>query len=239
MDPASVAGIIAATGQILRAIYQYGEGVLECKSEVSRLRAELYGINAALSQIEQDLAYSKADPKRSLASPNLASPESAGVLEEARNLLVPFASSLDAELSSARRLARKLVWPLKRHEVRVLGDHIERFKTYFILAATNDTLHAARGVAESLQDLHLSVKSLEILGDKRLLRTGVEKWLSAHDAKPAHESALAARVEDTNAWFVKGIFEDWASGESQLLWLKGKPGSGKTCILSACANKYT
>jgi hypothetical protein len=237
MDPASIIGLTAATGQVLQAIYQYGDGVLDCKLEVARLRAELYGIKAALSQIEQDLAYLTTNPGGSLASPNLTSPESRQILVEARNLLVPLARSLDGDISSSRRLARKLAWPLKRKEVVALSTHLERFKTYFILAATNDTLQATREVSESLRNIQVSLDDLSTTGEKRSTRADSEKWLAPYDAEPAHRSALAVRVQGTNDWFINTVLANWTSGSPPLLWLKGKPGSGKTCMTAACAER--
>jgi hypothetical protein len=84
MDPISVLGVIGVVAQITQAIYDYGDAVLECKNEVAYLRSELFGMQAALTQIEQDLTLASKDGSHTLASPNLQSPQSLKILDETR-----------------------------------------------------------------------------------------------------------------------------------------------------------
>lgn len=254
MDPASVIGIIGVITQITQAIYAYGDAVSDAKNEIARLRSELFGMQAALMQIEQDLTWSSnnnndekiehqitddAQSSQTLVPSNLQSPQTTQMLQETRAILEELAKTLQEGLSKSKRLLKRLVWPLKRDYVQALATHLERMKTYFILVATNDTLVAIRDVQESLQDLHLFLDESQRTGKESEDFTLARKWLSTCEPEVAHAAALDMRLEGTGAWFLDEEFEAWTRGTNQLLWLRGLPGSGKTCLTAACADKYT
>lgn len=238
MDPANVIGIIGVIGQIIKTTYEYGDGVLECKTEVARLRAELFGMQAALNQIERDLSSTSENDLGPLASTNLKSQESCQVLEEARALLEPLAESLKEGISRTDRLTKRLAWPFKRQHVQDIASHLERFKTYFILAATTDTLQATRDTAESLRRLHVSIESLKVSERQKYLESEAYRWLDTYDSSPAHNAALSAHMEGTNTWFLDGVLSDFFLGEMRVLWLTGRSGSGKTCMMAASVSRY-
>lgn len=238
MDPASVVGIIGVVGQIIKAIYQYGDGISECRSEVARLRAELFGIQAALTQVERDLTSTCADGSSSLASPNLRSQDSCRVLEEARLLLVPLAETLSEGISRADRLAKRLSWPFKRQQMQDIATHLERLKTYFILAATNDTLQATKETAASLESLRLSMEEVKRSENQRVVETEAYEWLDPFDTNSTHNAALSAHLDGTSGWFLDDVLSNWLLEDSQVLWLRGRPGSGKTCLMAASVARY-
>ncbi|KAI9438115.1 hypothetical protein H4582DRAFT_234842 [Lactarius indigo] len=64
---------------------------------------------------------------------------------------------------------------------------------------------------------------------KQLLRA----WLSPADPSTNHNVARKAQHKGTSVWFFQGnIFIEWKSTGS-LLWIHGKPGSGKSVICSS------
>jgi ankyrin repeat protein len=61
----------------------------------------------------------------------------------------------------------------------------------------------------------------------------VEIWLSPPDPSTNHNVACQARHEGTASWFMQDdVFRQWKSTGS-LLWVHGKPGSGKSVLCSA------
>ncbi|KAH9052799.1 hypothetical protein EDB87DRAFT_1691449 [Lactarius vividus] len=66
---------------------------------------------------------------------------------------------------------------------------------------------------------------------KKLLRA----WLSPVDPSTNHVIAQKAQHKGTTVWFFQGnIFIEWKStGTGTLLWIHGKPGSGKSVICSS------
>ncbi|KAH9060245.1 hypothetical protein EDB87DRAFT_1683762 [Lactarius vividus] len=74
-----------------------------------------------------------------------------------------------------------------------------------------------------------SVDELKWNQIKQLLRT----WLSPADPSTNHNIARKIQYEGTAVWFFQGsIFIEWKSTGS-LLWIHGKPGSGKSVICSS------
>ncbi|KAI9448938.1 hypothetical protein BJY52DRAFT_1193023 [Lactarius psammicola] len=61
----------------------------------------------------------------------------------------------------------------------------------------------------------------------------IHKWFSPPDPSTNYNIACKAHYEGTAAWFLQGkIFKYWMSTGS-LLWIHGKPGSGKSILCSA------
>ncbi|KAF8502052.1 hypothetical protein F5888DRAFT_1904491 [Russula emetica] len=64
------------------------------------------------------------------------------------------------------------------------------------------------------------------------LRDSVHKWLSPPDPSTNHNIACGTRHKKMASWFFEGsIFQEWKSTGS-LLWVHGKPGSGKSVLCS-------
>ncbi|KAJ6779748.1 hypothetical protein PWT90_09593 [Aphanocladium album] len=234
MDPASVIGIIGVVAQITEAIYNYGDAIREYKTEVAQLRSELFGMQAALTQIEQDLTLGQAN---GTASTNLSSPQCQIMLNETRLVLQDLAATLKDGLSKGQILKKRLVWPLKRPKVQALATHLERLKTFFILAATRESLQAAEDLQSSVNTLQESVDEIQQTQQEEAIYLEAMKCLAPCDSRSAHAGAASSRLVGTNSWFLDEPFREWLSGTSALLWVKGKPGSGKTCLISACADR--
>ncbi|KAH9046357.1 hypothetical protein EDB83DRAFT_2523354 [Lactarius deliciosus] len=76
------------------------------------------------------------------------------------------------------------------------------------------------------------------VGDiKRMqLLKSLREWQSPSDPSTNHVFASDRQHEGTAEWFCKGnIFEEWKTTGS-LLWIHGKPGSGKSILCSAIIN---
>jgi len=60
----------------------------------------------------------------------------------------------------------------------------------------------------------------------------IQKWLSPQDQSTNHHIKLASRHKDTTAWILReSIYQEWKERAS-LLWIDGKPGSGKSVLCS-------
>ncbi|KAH9046347.1 hypothetical protein EDB83DRAFT_2317680 [Lactarius deliciosus] len=72
--------------------------------------------------------------------------------------------------------------------------------------------------------------------ERRQLRESLRDWQSPPDPSTNHVIASDCQHERTTEWFCKGnIFEEWKATGS-LLWIHGKPGSGKSILCSAVIN---
>ncbi|KAH9975115.1 hypothetical protein BGW80DRAFT_1444668 [Lactifluus volemus] len=69
------------------------------------------------------------------------------------------------------------------------------------------------------------------INDKRTSTKDILSWLSPPDPSKNHIIARGHCHDGTTKWFVQGVFEEWRSTGS-LLWVHGKPGSGKSVLCS-------
>lgn len=247
MDPASVIGILGVIGQLITTIYAYGDGVAGHKAEVAQLRAELFGLQAVFNQIQADYKQnenqsSEDPPSYDVAtspflSPALASPETGEMLRETASTLEGLAESLKLGGTTISKISRQFLWPLRRERVLDLVNHLERLKSYFILAITSDNLQSTKELAKAISGLQVSVQDLQSAEDQRTLDGTVKEWLTRYDSTSSHETAKGRRLQDTGSWFFKGHFDSWLASSSRLLWLRGKPGSGKTCMTAAAIQR--
>lgn len=144
MDPVSIIGLTAAIQQILTAIYKFGHGVREAKREINLLCSELLAFRAALDHVQLNLQHDEKiqldyvqGAQKELATSNLFIPEFHEMIQSAQALL----SELFTRLEKSDRLQlmlRRLTWPLKKDDVNTFITHLERLKTFFIMATTTD-----------------------------------------------------------------------------------------------------
>ncbi|KAF8476562.1 hypothetical protein DFH94DRAFT_803602, partial [Russula ochroleuca] len=88
-----------------------------------------------------------------------------------------------------------------------------------------------RVVGLSLNLIRADYRILSILSGNQL-RENIHKWLSPPDPSTNHNIACGTHHKKSASWFFQGsIFKEWKSTGS-LLWIHGKPGSGKSVICS-------
>ncbi|KAI0269058.1 hypothetical protein BGY98DRAFT_1190402, partial [Russula aff. rugulosa BPL654] len=69
--------------------------------------------------------------------------------------------------------------------------------------------------------------ALSIISENQL-RESIHKWLSPPDPSTNHNIACGTHHKKTATWFFQGsIYKEWKS-KGSLLWIHGKPGSGKS-----------
>ncbi|KAI0000832.1 NACHT domain-containing protein [Russula compacta] len=122
-------------------------------------------------------------------------------------------------------------------KVGVVDDSVARVNDR--VAGVDDRVRAVDNtVAQVIQDgKEANVVSQQTANDvdqmkRNQLRESLRKWLSPPDPSTNHNIAYGAHHKGTATWFFRGdIFEEWKSTGS-LLWIHGKPGSGKTILCS-------
>ena len=147
MDPlsacATIAGLAVAIEQIVAAIYQYGKGVKDSKKEISRLCSELFALKGALEHVRtnlQDAGASSMSAPASLFSPITTTKEFINMLDTTKSALADLFQRLEKPHGRITTALNRLMWPLKKDDVRNETQRLERLKSYFILAATTDNV---------------------------------------------------------------------------------------------------
>jgi len=103
-----------------------------------------------------------------------------------------------------------------------------------------DIRETIRGVDNRVQVIGSDVKDLssEVGGkldqlNRNQIRDSLLRWLSPPDPSINHNIACKAHHNGTAEWFLQGsIFDQWKSTDP-LLWIHGKPGSGKSVVCSS------
>ncbi|KAH9015867.1 hypothetical protein EDB85DRAFT_787433 [Lactarius pseudohatsudake] len=109
--------------------------------------------------------------------------------------------------------------------------------------AAAEALAITRDIDDNVKDLRLGVKETGIAIqqvtnqvidiNRNELRKDLRRWVAPPDPSVNFNTASGAHHEGTAAWCTEGItLADWKASGS-LLWIHGKPGSGKSILSSA------
>ncbi|KAF8427979.1 hypothetical protein L210DRAFT_805898, partial [Boletus edulis BED1] len=67
----------------------------------------------------------------------------------------------------------------------------------------------------------------------------VLKWLDGLNCAEKQDVTLSLRQEDTCKWlFDTSQYRAWRGGETRSLWLRGKPGAGKSVLVSSVIDSF-
>ncbi|KAH9177215.1 hypothetical protein EDB89DRAFT_2090506, partial [Lactarius sanguifluus] len=109
--------------------------------------------------------------------------------------------------------------------LRKLDSLIQEEVRMAVAQIKNDTSQLKGGVEKSNDNID-EIKWNQIDRD-------VRKWFSPPDPSTNHNTACDVYHNAPPTWFFEaGVFKDWMSNGS-LLWIHGKPGSGKSILCSA------
>ncbi|KAH9053164.1 hypothetical protein EDB87DRAFT_287073 [Lactarius vividus] len=131
-----------------------------------------------------------------------------------------------------------------REEVKVVDgkvadvrDSVQRVdeKVQIAIDDSEETKATTKEAKSVIQQTANNVDEIKWNQIKQLLRA----WLSPADPSTNHNIARKAQHKGTAVWFFQGsIFIEWRSTGS-LLWIHGKPGSGKSVICSSVIQDIT
>ncbi|RMZ91727.1 hypothetical protein DV736_g1067, partial [Chaetothyriales sp. CBS 134916] len=245
MDPISLAttviSLVALAGSCLAQCYRYGCTVADAPSECRKLTEELTTLSGVLVAVQ---AIAQDDAVRGLG------PE--GYVE---NLFVECQSALEDSLRQIElamrvkekgkghakvrtmKLAKQVLWPLRREETLALIAKVERVKTKLSMSMTTVSIQLVlqqqsmiEHVACNVQDIasHLRTES------EAAKREKVLNWLTLYDPDTAHQRALRLHCDDTCSWIQQEeAFQQWLNSMKHSgLWLNGLAGYGKTVMTS-------
>ncbi|KAI9436040.1 hypothetical protein H4582DRAFT_496333 [Lactarius indigo] len=131
-----------------------------------------------------------------------------------------------------------------KDEVQVIESEVQVVKNEVQLVG--DNVKAIDDKVQTIADDSLEVKfitrqtAVQVDDVKRnQLRESLRKWQSPPDPSTNHNIAGDRQHKGTAEWFIESDqFENWKLTGS-LLWIHGKPGSGKSILCSAIINDLT
>ncbi|MCJ1308624.1 hypothetical protein MMC25_002277 [Agyrium rufum] len=99
-----------------------------------------------------------------------------------------------------------------------------------------DMFEKVCSIERSLQVQETDRKSLVSAG----VRTAISSWLDPADSHRKYIRALKGLQEGTGTWFLDSILQDLLDSQDPVpLWLKAKPGFGKTTLMAAGIHKVS
>ncbi|KAI0297331.1 hypothetical protein BC826DRAFT_951623 [Russula brevipes] len=111
------------------------------------------------------------------------------------------------------------------------GKRIKKFMNK--LAGRGDVEEALSRLGELTKKDNLTILRGTDAFRQQQLRRKVQTWLSPPDPSISHNIARKSQHGGTTRWFIQSnTFREWKKNAS-LLWIRGKPGAGKTILCSA------
>ena len=252
MDPATAIGLAASVQQMLISLFRYARDVKDMDKDIRQLSSEVALLKAALEQVKlaaDSVPDFSPDSKASMAvflTPGIGTEEMSDMLASTEHLLEGILNLLQPQRSESKPVAivqqawRRARWHLDKKKTQEYVARVERAKSWFILAFTTDDAIQCReiyskicSIEENLLDqaTHLENKKLDDL------RKSLSSWLAPYDSYSKYTYALEHFQRDTGVWFTSEV-DKWMTGKSTpILWLKAKPGFGKTTLMSAAVER--
>ncbi|EFR02841.1 ankyrin repeat domain-containing protein 29 [Nannizzia gypsea CBS 118893] len=249
---ASVVGLIQVTTHVLHLTVKFYFEVRDARKEIKWLEGEVSDLQGTLRKI-LDLVEDTSDPKAierlpafalllgedgALARCQAELLELAGKLEKAGGLGSGKHEVAQQKKNPMRQFGvRALKWPFTGKEIKSSIAVLERCKASFNLALSADqtrlTLDTNRLVVELGKDISANHNEQQ----KGEYRAKIIQWLSAVEQGVSwsnHEDARKKHSQGTGEWALElQAFKEWKSAGPAVLWMHGKPGSGKTVLSSS------
>ncbi|KAM5356996.1 hypothetical protein ACJZ2D_016721 [Fusarium nematophilum] len=248
---ASIAGILTLSGKIIHSTYKYGADVKGAPEEIRNFLSEMT-INTGLLHALKSLIDSHAQS----GSPTTGEHQTIsticgknGALESFRKTLNKVNDMLDKHENTPspnkrqkmNRLTGRLKWPFEKVETQEMVQQLEKLKAAFTLALSIDDSNLLNNLRQDIASIASAhSKQVELMEEQRQSDKlmGLMKWLSPVDMEAHHGSVSVLQQPHTSRWFTEGEeLRAWAGGGHKLLWIHGKPGSGKTVLFSSTVNK--
>ncbi|KAF3480029.1 ankyrin repeat protein [Arthroderma uncinatum] len=246
---ASAIAVIQLTTHVLHLTVKFYFEVRDARKEIKWLEGEVSDLQGTLRKIV-DLLDDSGDSKavESLPAFALLLGEN-GALARCQTELLEVAAKLEKSASGGnndenqsknpmRQFGiRALKWPFTSKEIKSSIAVLERCKASFNLALNADQTKLALDTHQLVIDLGKDLSTSRNEQQKGEYRAKIIQWLSMVEQGinwSNHEDARKKHLQGTGEW-VTGhqAFNEWKRTRSSILWLYGKPGSGKTILSSS------
>lgn len=129
---------IIAVSTLAKNVVSYLGGVRNASAEVKDLQNELASAADTLYRLH-DLAKILSDAKIPFPTVQTLT-TTGGPLEQFRKILEALSSRLEHKTGGVKHMYKVVSWPLRRDEIKGILDSLERYKTLFLLALSNNQM---------------------------------------------------------------------------------------------------
>ena len=254
MDPATAIGLAVSVQQLLVGLLEYSKDTLNAKKEIRRLSIEVSMLRAVLEQahtildpMDKDTVDDSGNGDSILLTSNFATLEFRQMIESTQELLAELQALLRPDTANGghvqlvKKAFRRAMWHFDKKQAEDYITRIERAKSWFILALTTDDTKLCREMYPRIHNMEKIIHSLEKRQEEQemsQLKTSIAAWLAPHNSYSKYKHSLEALQEGTGEWFLEATYQEWMSGNlPAILWLKAKPGFGKTTLMAAAIDR--
>lgn len=157
-DPLSITSGIIAVLQLASAVVQYLNAVKDASDDRQKLTMEIGSVTGFLYLLKDSAEKSIAQSAPSSTLSSLCVPS--GPLTLFGEELNQLATKLAPAHGRFRKAAKALRWPFQKSEIASIFSRIERLKTMFGLALSNDSVGLTRMMAADVSEMREDVKSI-------------------------------------------------------------------------------
>ena len=253
MDPVTAIGLAAGVQQLLKSLISYGQDVKNAKGEIRQLSLEVTMLKAALENVKtvaessREITEHYHETDSVLVTLNMATKEAAEMIKSTESLLEELLDVLvqkstgNRPLQELKKVWQITKWPLRKKQARDYIARIERAKNWFTLALTTDDTIQCREMYSKICDIEQTLRKQGAYQASRELdeaRSRIISWLAPYESHGNYRKSLDYFQDGTGEWFLTGALLNWSNGKTApLLWLRAKPGSGKTTLMAAAIRK--
>ncbi|KAI1410717.1 hypothetical protein F5Y13DRAFT_167205 [Hypoxylon sp. FL1857] len=223
MDPISILGLSVSAYDIIKRIYSICGTFKNAPEHLKEFCNELVALQDVLGRISSTLQFEAGSSTKG----DYASDHFKDTLSSTKDLLDDLLERLQKQRHGWRE---RVMWVFRQGDIEEYKERIAWRREYFGLVVSL----ASR---DAIQKIHNEIVNLS--SQTRLERLdALRGWLGTFDYSQTHSQHLESHAEGTGSWFVDGPLKDWLSRPStRLLWLRGKSGSGKSCLVSHAIEK--
>ncbi|KAH8996181.1 hypothetical protein EDB86DRAFT_3243480, partial [Lactarius hatsudake] len=146
-----------------------------------------------------------------------------------------------------KKFAKKLLGDSEIEAVLQRLDRLTQEEGRMTMAQTLEVVHGLMGAMKvvmndgkaSMDGIWRALGTMQQMANdiNKIRRDQLQKesrtWLSPPDPSPNYNTACETQQDGTATWFFQGgVFTEW-NAKGPLLWIHGKPGSGKSILMSS------
>lgn len=245
-DPLTILGAIASVIQISSAVVDLIKTVKDKTSDRQKLLAEIHATTAVCRALHDSAEIDAVPWMKTFQvlceGGNGPLNQFRANLEFVQNKLAPGQREISTHLSkgndskTTRRMKALILcakWPFTKDEVRETLADIDRLKSLFNIALSNDSLRLAAIIHEKVGHIVRGVDTILSNQEIEQRRRSIAR-LSTIDFEATHSDISNTRVIGTGNWLLESTtFITWLqSSPNAVLWCYGIPGAGKTTMSS-------
>ncbi|KAI9794829.1 MAG: hypothetical protein M1816_002957 [Peltula sp. TS41687] len=244
-EPLSTTTSIIAVLQLTVTVINYLRGVKDASQDCKRLIGEVSAIRGLLTTLNETVDDAETSEEEWSSTIRLLA-EQDSPLHQLKTALQELALRLEGAgaAKGLKKLSSSLQWPFKQGEVDKILKVIERQKSSLNLALANDHIALSQAIRDDTKAIRAEVSAtkatvdagFKVLEQERTntAQDRILHWLTQVDPSLNHLAARKKHESGTGQWFIQGPeFKAWKESPNSLLWLHGKPGSGKTILSSS------